>query len=150
MKKIVIFLIIAVSIIIISVLINISNNRNKLNEIAKFNEQFEAFNDKTIYGADILTIINKAIDNNDTHNIEKSSNGEYIDDGKYTVKIDIILLTRDVENNIIEVKHPMEDLQKAGLEGFITNFSLTPFKYTKIEYNNLGQVSKIEVRQLEI
>lgn len=70
--------------------------------------------------------------------------------GNYTVKIDIILLTKDEEDNIIEVKHPMETLQKAGLEGFITNFSITPFKYTKIEYNNLGRVSKIEVKQLEI
>lgn len=82
MKKIVIFIIIALSIIIIGVLINISNNRNKLNDITKFNEQFEIFNNKTIYGADILTIINKAIDNNSVHNIEKNSNGEYIDDRK--------------------------------------------------------------------
>ena len=80
MKKIVVFLIIVLSIIIISVLINISSNKNKLNEIAKFNEQFETFNNKTIYGADILTIINKAIDNNNEHDIKKAENGEYIDD----------------------------------------------------------------------
>lgn len=86
MKKIIIFLIIVLSVIIIGVLINISNNKNKLNNIAKFNEQFEAFNDKTIYGADILTIINKAIDNNDTQNIEKNSKGEYIDDRKLCCK----------------------------------------------------------------
>lgn len=82
MKKIVIFLIIVLGIIIIGVLINISNNRNKLNDVTKFNEQFEVFNNKTIYGADILTIINKAIDNNSIHNIEKNDSGEYIDDRK--------------------------------------------------------------------
>ena len=70
--------------------------------------------------------------------------------GIYAVKIDIILLTKDDDNNIIEVKHPMEALQKAGLDGFISSFSLTPFQYTNIEYNSLGRVSKIDVKQLEI
>ena len=80
MKKIGIFLVIVLSVIIISVLINISSNKNKLNEISKFNEQFETFNRRTIYGADILTVINKAIDNNTIHDIKKEENGEYIDD----------------------------------------------------------------------
>lgn len=80
MKKIIISILIILVVVIIVILVNISNNNIKLNDVSKFNEQFETFKDKTLYGADILTIINKAIDNNDMHDIEKKENGEYIDD----------------------------------------------------------------------
>ena len=69
--------------------------------------------------------------------------------GMYAIKIDIILLTKNEKGEKVEVKHPMETLQKAGLEGFIASFSLTAFEYTNIEYNTLGRISKIEVKQLE-
>ena len=80
MKKIIISILIILLVAIIVILVNISNNNIKLNDVSKFNEQFETFKDKTLYGADILTIINKAIDNNDVHDIAKKENGEYIDD----------------------------------------------------------------------
>ena len=80
MKKIIISILIILVVVIIVILVNISNNNIKLNDVSKFNEQFETFKDKTLYGADILTIINKAIDNNDVHDIAKKENGEYIDD----------------------------------------------------------------------
>ncbi len=69
--------------------------------------------------------------------------------GMHAIKIDIILLTKDDKGEKVEVTHPMETLQRAGLEGFITNFSLTAFECTNIEYNSLGRISKIEVKQLE-
>lgn len=70
--------------------------------------------------------------------------------GTYAVKVSITLLTKDDEDNIIEVTHPMEALKKAGLEEFIASFSLTPFECTNIAYNSIGRVSRIEVKQLEI
>ncbi len=70
--------------------------------------------------------------------------------GMYAIKIDVILLTQNDKGEQVEVKRPMEALQKAGLEGFITNFSLIAFECTNIEYNGLGRISKIEVKQLEL
>lgn len=82
--------------------------------------------------------------------MKKTKTGNYIDDNMYSVKVELILLTQDEEKNIIEVVYPMETLEKAGLDGFISSFSLTDFKYTKLEYNSQNRVSKIQVKQLEM
>jgi len=117
--------------------VKISDNSKKVNDIAKFNEQFEAiYNDKIVYGADVLTIINKAIDNNNTYKIKKDNNGYYIDDDKYCLKVELALLITSEEGELKEVQYPMETLEKAGLDGFISSFSLTKFECTSSIYNS--------------
>lgn len=150
MKKAILIILIVLGLIIVVVTMNISSNNIKTNSISKFNEEFEKYNDKTLHGADILTIINKATDNNKEHNISKDENGNYIEDDIYSVRVELILLSEDKDGNINEVTYPMETLEKAGLDGFISSFSLTDFKYEKIEYNSSKRISKIQVKQLEI
>ena len=106
-------------------------------------------NGKEMYGADIVTIINKAIDNNEENNISKDENGNYIENEK-SVKVELTLLSTDEDSKTIEVVYPMETLEKAGLNEFITNFGLTLFECTNIEYNSENRVSKIFVKQLEL
>ena len=74
----------------------------------------------------------------------------YIEDEEFSIKVDLILLSKDDEGNIKEVKYPMETLEKAGLEEFIKSFSITEFNLENIEYNSNGRISKILVKQLEI
>lgn len=150
MKKTVLFILLALLLIIIVVIVNVSQNMQKAKEVSSFNEQFESYKEKKIYGADILTIINKAIDNNNAHDIKKDEQGNYIEDDIYSIKIDLILLTQDDKGAVVEVKYPMETLEKAGLDGFIASFSLTEFKCENIEYNSAKRVSRIEVKQVEI
>lgn len=106
-------------------------------------------NGKEMYGADIVTIINKAIDNNEENNISKDENGNYIENEK-SVKVELTLLSTDEDSKTIEVVYPMETLEKAGLNEFISNFGLTLFECTNIEYNSENRVSKIFVKQLEL
>ena len=150
MKKNILYILLILLIIIIVVVINISNNRIKQNTVSNFNTEFEKYKDKTLYGADILSIINKAIDNNKQKEIKKDEKGNYIEDEEFSIKVDLILLSKDDEGNIKEVKYPMETLEKAGLEEFIKSFSITVFKLENIEYNSNGRFSKILVKQLEI
>ena len=150
MKKNILYIILILLIIIIVVVINISNNRIKQNTVSNFNTEFEKYKDKTLYGADILSIINKAIDNNKQKEIKKDEKGNYIEDEEFSIKVDLILLSKDDEGNIEEVKYPMETLEKAGLEEFIKSFSITEFNLENIEYNSNGRISKILVKQLEI
>ena len=150
MKKNILYKILILLIIIIVVVINISNNRIKQNTVSNFNTEFEKYKDKTLYGADILSIINKAIDNNKQKEIKKDEKGNYIEDEEFSIKVDLILLSKDDEGNIKEVKYPMETLEKAGLEEFIKSFSITEFNLENIEYNSNGRISKILVKQLEI
>ena len=102
-----------------------------------------------MYGADIVTIINKAIDNNEENNISKDENGNYIENER-SVKVELTLLSTDEDGKTIEVVYPMETLEKAGLNEFISNFGLTLFECTDIEYNSENRVSKIFVKQLEL
>ncbi len=150
MKKTILWVAILLLITIIAILINISNNKIKLNEIEKFNSEFESFKDKEIYGTDVYTIINKAIDNNEKYKIEKDENKNYIENDISSVKINLILLTKNEKEEIVEIERPMEALQKAGLAGFIQNFAGVKFKFENIEYNLSGRVSKITVKQLEV
>lgn len=137
MKKTILALALILIVIVIIIVVKISDNSKKVNDIAKFNEQFEAiYNDKIVYGADVLTIINKAIDNNNTYKIKKDNNGYYIDDDKYCLKVELALLITSEEGELKEVQYPMETLEKAGLDGFISSFSLTKFECTSSIYNS--------------
>jgi len=107
-------------------------------------------NGKTIYGADVVTIINKAIDNNEKNGIEKDSEDLYIKDDKKSVKVELTLLSKDEEGNSKELTYQMETLKKAGLDEFLTRFNLTTFECTSIEYNKENRVSIVHVKQLEL
>ncbi len=150
MKKVIFSVLLILILILAVVIVGIGNNRAKEKEIVSFNSQFENYNRKNLYGADILTIINKAIDNNTIYEIQKDSNGFYIEDNEKSVKVELILLSTNDKGEIEERTYQMESLEKAGLTGFISNFGLTPFECTSIEYNKKHRVSKITVKQLEI
>ena len=68
-------------------------------EIKDFNRSFEAYNKRLMYGTDIISVINKAIDNNRSYNVEfgtYSSNLEYLD---YYVDIEFTIYERDEYNH---------------------------------------------------
>lgn len=137
MKKTILALVLILIVIIIIITVKISDNAKKINDVSKFNQQFEAiYKDKIVYGADVLTIINKATDNNNSYKIKKDSNGYYIDDDKYCLKVELVLLITSEEGEVNEVQYPMETLEKAGLDGFISSFSLTKFECTSSIYNS--------------
>ena len=78
MKKIAIFLLIIIGIVsTISYLYlnSISNQRMAQKE----NIKFEIYKDEEIAGAEVTTLINKAINSNQQNEIEKDKKGRYID-----------------------------------------------------------------------
>lgn len=150
MKKSIICILIIIGLILAVVVIKISNGNKQLNEVSSYNAEFEQYKDKTLYGADVLTIINKAIEINKKNNIEKNEDGHYIENDTNSIKVDITLLSTDTKGQIHELEYPMEVLEKSGLDTFIDSFSITPFECTGIKYNNAGKVSKIQVKQLEV
>ena len=105
---------------------------------------------KTLYGTDVLTIINKAIDNNEKYKIRKNDDGLYINDDEDCIKVTIILLRTNDKGEITEMAYDMEQLEKAGLNQFVSGFGITNFVCTNLEYNTRGKISKIFVKQMEI
>lgn len=152
MKKIAFAGIIALVILII-VIVQINNLQKQKRQAIEINQQYEFYKDKDLYGIDIVTVINKATDNNTKYNIQKDKNGMYIEDEENSIKVELNLISgvdEKTKQNIIVTKQ-MEDLQRAGLEGFITNFNLTTFQCKKIEYHKkTGKVRKIIMEQVEL
>lgn len=74
-------IIITMFILMFSRLSNIQEEQEeqtKIEQIVAFNEQFEAYNKKVLYGTDVITVMNKAIQNNINMNATNIENRRYI------------------------------------------------------------------------
>ena len=127
MKKIAIFFF---TIIIIVVWISYAylNYKASYNNAKKGNMPFESYYNQEIYGTELTTIINKAIDNNDNNEVLKDKKGKYIDNKSNSINIDVKI----IDNDKI---YTMETLYNGGMENFIKYYNQIKFKCTIIEYH---------------
>ncbi len=127
MKKFIIFLV--VILIIIATVSYIYLNYKVSYDIAKKeNYQFESYYNQEIFGPDVATVINKAVDKNSTNNISKDNKGNFIENDTNSIKIDIKFLDDDKT-------HKMEEIFNNGIGTFMQYYSQIKFKCTKIEYH---------------
>ena len=68
-------------------------SRNKL--LSRVNSEYEYYLNKEIYGTELVTLINKAMDNNKKLEVKKDKNGFYIDNGQDSILISIKMLGSD-------------------------------------------------------
>lgn len=143
MKKTFIIILVILLVIVAMLTIFIKARQDDEEALKQINAEYEQYLDKTIYGTDVTSIMNKAIDNNTKYNISKDESGMYINDNKYCIKVELNMIT-------VEKTYQMEQIYNAGITEFIKNFNLITFKCTKIEYHEeTGRVSKIIFTQLE-
>lgn len=143
MKKTLISIFVILLIILLYVISFIMNNQSEQNKILKQNKEYEYYLNKQIYGAEVATIINKVVDKNEQNKIPKNENGEYIDDGKQSIKVDLKMIT-------VDKTYPMEVIYNNDITKFVQNFNLIMFKCTSIEYHKkTGLISKITFEQIE-
>ena len=94
----------------------------------KENKQFESYDGQEIYGAELATVINKAVDNNQNNEVAKDEKGKYINNDNNSIKIDIKMLDNDKT-------YSMETLYSGGMDKFVQFYSEIKFKCTKLEYH---------------
>lgn len=146
MKKnvIIISLILIVIIIICVVGINVNSKVSKIT--LKENGEYEKYLEDEIYGTDVVTLINKAISNNETNNIAKDEKGLYITDNQTSIIIDLVMITNSEKEETTTYR--MEEISKVGITEFIKNFNTAEFKCTKKEYHSqTGKIAYIEITQ---
>ena len=144
MKKTIIVLICIFIAIIISLYTYYQSTQSVLRGVKKFNYQFEQYFDKEIYGADVVTIMSKAIDNNNKYDIARNEDNKFIEDNKYCLKV--MIKFKDVEQTF-----DMESIEKAGIEGFMQNFSKSTFKVIEHDYNeDSKRIGKIVIEEIQI
>lgn len=128
MKKLAIFFL-GIVIIVVGISYMYLNYKSSYNEAKRENMQFESYYNEEIYGTDLATIINKAVDNNETNEVQKDNKGKYINNDNNSINIDIKML--DDDGTIYNI----EKIYNGGTSTFVQYYSQIKFKCTKIEYH---------------
>lgn len=137
MKKGLMIIILIFSIIFIVLFMKLSEVRTQSLETIKFNQEYEYYNKSGLYGIDITTVINKAVNNNEKYEIEKNEKNRYIDDEKHSIKI-------QVRMKLNETTYDMEQIYNLGTEKFIMNYGNVTFNCISLEYHkSTGRISKL-------
>ena len=84
-------------------------------QVAKYNLEYETYLEKTVFGTDIVTIMNKAINQNEINQIQKDEKGYYIENDENSIKIYLKMIT-------IDKTYPMEVFYNNDMTTFIKNF----------------------------
>lgn len=141
MKKLAIIFLIGI-IMIVGISYMYLNYKASYNEAKKENNQFESYYNQEFYGADVVTLINKAYDNNLTNAVEKDEKGVFKENDTNSIKIDIKIIDNDTTYN-------METLYAGGMDRFVENYNGIRFKCTKIEYHkSTGKVKYMLIEQI--
>ena len=143
-KTIIIFSIIFCSILLI-VCVSLTQNNKNLIEIKNENAEYEKYRNKEIFGTEVASVINKAVNENIKNEVMQDEKGFYIANDTNSINIEIKLKNEEKLQT-----YKMETIQKVGTSGFVKNFNLILFKCTSIEYHNqTGRVAKIIFEQIE-
>ena len=128
MKKILICILSIFLIIICIVGYSVYSKNENTAQISVDNKTYESYYNKEVLGTDIISIINKATDSNKKNDIKIGKDGNYIDNEKNSIRIEIKFLELD---KVIT----MERINNVGIEKFWSNYGALSFKFTKIEYH---------------
>ena len=141
MKKLAIFFLIMI-IIIVGISYIYLNYKANYYQAKKENNQFESYYKQEFYGAEIATIVNKAVDNNLVNQVQKDNIGKFIENDTSSIKIDIKFLDNDKV-------YDMETLYSGGMDKFVQYYNTIKFKCTKLEYHNInGKVKYMYIEQI--
>lgn len=128
MKKIIICILSIFLIVICIVVYGVYQKNENTAQIGVDNKTYESYENKEVLGTDIISIINKATDSNEKNDIKVGKDGNYIDNGKNSIRIEIKFKELD---KVIT----MERINNVGIEKFWSNYGALSFKCTKIEYH---------------
>ena len=127
MKKFLILF--AIIIIIISIIwFKYINYIQEYNTTQSLNAEFEKYYQKNIYGTELTTIINKAVDENSKNKVEKNEKNQFLDNNTNSINIDIKI----IDTNKI---YSMESFYMSGMEKFVQYYGSIKFKCTKIDHH---------------
>ena len=116
------------------------NNSNRI--VKQENLKYEYYLDKTIYGTDLATIINKVVNENENNGIKKDENNYYIENDENSIKV-------EVKMKITDKVYPMEEFYNNDITRFVQNFNLINIKCTSIEYHQkTGRVKKLVFEEI--
>ena len=103
--------------------------KKRVEEIAKFNSEFEAYNKNRLYGIDVITVINKAI----AHNSRMQASSE---DDKYFINVEFIT-KEDFKSEIKVIDNTSESKDENPISSADMNDLITASGLTQQKINDL-------------
>lgn len=141
MKKFIIFLT-GIAIIVATISYKYLNYKALYREAKIKNAQYESYENKEIYGTDLATLINKAVDDNAKNEVQKDEKGNYINNEENSIRIDI----KFIDDNKI---HSMEEIYRSGTDLFVRYYNQIKFKCTSIEkHTKTGRIKYMFFEQI--
>lgn len=138
MTLITLFLIIVLSIYALKI-----SKESSSRALDNYNKEYETYLNKTIYGTELATLINKAVNTNENNAIEKDENNHFIENEENSIKIEIKM-------SLTEKTYPMEEIYNKNTAEFVKYFNVIEFKCTSLEYHEkTGKISKMFFEQVE-
>ena len=95
----------------------------------KSNLAFEKYLNEEVYGTDLATVINRAIDRNEKNEVTKNNKGIYQNNDENSINIEIKMLDDDSV-------YKMEKFYNDGIQNFINYYGNIKFKCTDIKYHS--------------
>lgn len=142
MKKILVILILLFLIIIFSIFAISINKKNSVKALKKFNSEYEQYLGKTVYGADLATLINKIMYENENNKIAKDEKNYFIANEENSIKMEIKISSTGKT-------YPMEEIYNKNTEEFVKYFDVETFKCVEINYHKkTGKISNIIFEQI--
>lgn len=129
MKKTFFILLGIIIIVVVIISFMYYNYRTMVLKANEVNREFETYTTNRILGSSLLTLMNKAIDQNEKNAVSKDEKGQYIDNKENSIKIEIKFLESDKV-------FTMENIQKAGIEEFVKNYGNMVFQCTNKNYHD--------------
>lgn len=143
MKKLLVIMFFLFMIIIFSIYALFINNKTQTKNLQNYNREYEQYLDKTIYGTELATLVNKVTNLNENNKIEKKENNYYVENEENSIKIEIKML-------LTEKTYPMEEIYNNNTEEFVKHFNLEKFKCVNLEYHKkTGKISRMLFEQIE-
>lgn len=116
--------------IIVAIISGILYNRRRSSVLSKdHNKPYETYYQQEIVGTTLISIINKAMDDNEKNGVDKPKESIYYEENE-TDSIKITVQFLEADKPIY-----MEDIAKQTSETFVSFFATANFKCTKIEYH---------------
>jgi len=141
MKKLILFMFIPLLIMLFSAIGLAMNLKTTSESVNKTNKEYDL--NKEIYGTEVTSLMNKAINENEKNKIAKDEKGYYIDDAKDSIRIELKMIS-------VEKTYAMEEINNHDMNQFLENFNLIKFRCTSIEYHKkTGKISRMIIEQIE-
>lgn len=128
MKKIIVFFVILLIVIISGVSYAYRVNKNNYYLAKRENSQYDSYYNQEISGTEVASLINRVISNNINNNVEKNNDGIYISNDESSINMDIKFTDDDKT-------HQIEIIYANGIEKFIKYYGEIRFKCTKVDYH---------------